>query len=75
MYIAFVRKSNFTSFRLEKSHLTIVIKINKGSLIDPKNIARHVYNIGGYGYYEIKLTDITNLNYIMNLIKQAYDKN
>jgi len=75
MYIAFVRKSNFTSFSLKKSHLTIVIKINKGSLIDPKNIARHVYNIGGYEYLVIKLTDITDLDYIMTLIKQAYDKN
>ena len=77
MYIAFVRKSPFIYINFKKFHLTIVIKMNKGSLIDPKNIARDVSDVGrkGHGYYEIKLTDATDLGYVMTLIKQSYDKN
>jgi len=77
MYIAFVRKSNFIYIVLRKSNLTIFINMKKGSLVDPKKIARDVSNIGhwGHGDYEIKLTDSTDLGYIMTLIKQSYDKN
>jgi predicted transport protein len=71
MYIAFVRKSTFTSVILRKSHLTIIILMKKGSLVDPKNITRDK----GHGYYEIKISDSTELGYIMTLIKQAYDNN
>jgi predicted transport protein len=77
MYIAFVRKSNFIYIVLKKSHLIIFINMRKGSLVDPKNIARDVSSIGhwGHGDYEIKLADSTDLGYIMTLIKQSYDKN
>ena len=51
--------------------------MKKGTLIDPKNIARDVSNIGhwGHGDYQIKLTDSTDLGYILTLIKHSYDKN
>ena len=63
MYIAFVRKStNFIYIVLKKSHLILFINMKKGSLVDPKNIARDVSNIGhwGHGDYQIKLTDSTD---------------
>lgn len=77
MYIAFVRRSAFIYINFKKFHLTIHIKMKEGSLIDPKNITRDVSNVGrkGHGYYEIKLTDSTDMGYIMTLIKQSYDKN
>ena len=71
MYIAFVRKSSFVSVLLKKSHLTIVILMKTGSLVDPKNITKDK----GHGYYEIKLKDSTDLGYIITLIKNAYDNN
>jgi predicted transport protein len=76
-YISFVRKTNFIDIVLRKSNLTLFINLKKGTLNDPKKIARDVSNIGhwGNGDYEIKLTDSTDLGYIMTLIKQSYDKN
>ena len=65
LYIAFVRKSttNFIYIVLNNAHLTIFINMKKGTLVDPKNIARDVSNIGhwGHGDYEIKVTDSTHL--------------
>ena len=79
LYIAFVRKSttNFIYIVLKNAHLTIFINMKKGTLVDPKNIARDVSNIGhwGHGDYEIKVTDSTDLGYILTLIKHSYDKN
>ena len=76
-YIAFVRKTNFIDIVLRKSNLTLFINLKKGTLNDPKKIARDVSNIGhwGNGDYEIKLVDLKNLSYILTLIKQSYDKN
>ena len=78
LYIAFVKKStiNFIYIVLKKTHLSLFINMKKGTLVDPKNVARDVSNIGhwGHGDYEIKLTDSTDLGYITTLIKQSYDK-
>ena len=63
MYIAFVRKStNFIYIVLKKSHLIFFINMKKWRLVDSKNIARDVSNIGhwGHGDYQIKLTDSTD---------------
>lgn len=58
-YIAFVRKTNFIDIVFRKSNLILFINLKKGTLNDPKKIARDVSNIGhwGIGDYEIKLTD------------------
>ena len=76
-YIAFIRKTNFIDIVLRKSNLTLYINLKKGSLNDPKKIARDVSNIGhwGNGNYEIKLVNLHNLSYILTLIKQSYDNN
>ena len=59
-----------------KSFLKLWININDSKLKDYNNIARDVHNIGhhGVGNYEVNLTPDSDLNYIMSLIKQAYDE-
>jgi predicted transport protein len=49
------------------------INLKKGSLDDPKEIARDVSNVGhwGNGDYQIQVSDTKNLEYIMSLVKQA----
>ena len=61
-YIAFIHKKNFVDIVLYKSNLTLFLNMKKGSLNDPKKIARDVSNIGhwGNGDYEIKIKDSSN---------------
>ena len=77
IYIAFVRKTNFVDIALHTSYLTIYINMKKGMLKDPENVARDISQLGhwGNGDYELKLVDLKNLNYVLNLIKQSYEKN
>lgn len=73
-YIAFVKNnSNVVDIVVQKNALKLTINLKIGSLDDPKNIARDVSNIGkwGNGDYEIKVSDDTDIEYIMSLIKQS----
>jgi predicted transport protein len=56
-YIAFIRKKNFVDIVIYKSNITLFLNIKKGTLNDPKKIARDVSNIGhwGNGDYEMKV--------------------
>ena len=76
-YIAFIRKKNFVDIVLYKSNLTLFLNMKKGTLNDPKKIARDVSNIGhwGNGDYDIKIKDSNNLSYLTSLIRQSYDMN
>ena len=76
-YIAFKRKSNFVDVEFQKSKIKVFINLGKGQLDDSKKIARDVSNIGhwGNGDYEIPLSSSEQINYLMTLIKQSYDKN
>jgi len=76
-YIGFVANTNFVDVHLQKSQIKIWINLRKGELEDPKNLARDVSNVGhwGNGDYEIIIKPDSDLDYIMYLIKQSYDKN
>lgn len=75
-YIGFIANTNFVDVHPKKSKLTIWINLKKGELDDPKNIARDMSNTGhhGNGDYEISLKTNENLDYIVPLIRQAYEK-
>ncbi|AMA49500.1 MULTISPECIES: DUF5655 domain-containing protein [Flavobacterium] len=72
-YIAFKLKSNIADIEIQKQGLKIWINLKKGSLDDSKKLARDVSSVGhiGNGDYELMVTDTSNLEYIMSLIKQA----
>ncbi|EKF85266.1 DUF5655 domain-containing protein [Methanobacterium formicicum] len=76
-YIAFKSRTNFVDFRLQKKQIKIWLNIRKGELDDPKDIARDISDVGhwGNGDYEIKATYKSDLEYIMDLIKQSYNTN
>ncbi len=77
LYFGFkINKKIFVTGELVKSFLKLWININDSKLKDYNNIARDVHNIGhhGVGNYEVNLTPDSDLNYIMSLIKQAYDE-
>ena len=57
--------------------LKIYLNLKSGELQDQKNISRDVSNVGhwGNGAYEIKLTDLEDIDYILSLVKQSLRKN
>lgn len=73
LYIAFKKSKNITDIVLLKKGIKIFINLKKGELDDPKGLMKDVSEKGhwGNGDYEIIVTNTTNLEYIMSLVKQA----
>jgi predicted transport protein len=76
-YIAFITKTNFTDIEIHKKELKIYLNLKKGSLNDNKNLASDVSNVGhwGNGDYMVRVNNNTDLDYLLTLIKQSYEKN
>lgn len=75
-YVGFIANTNFTDINVKKSKLKMWINLSKGELDDPKNMARDVSKVGhwGNGDYQISLTPTSDLDYLITLIKQSYEK-
>lgn len=60
----------------QKNQLKIWINLSKGELNDPNDLLRDVSSIGhwGNGDYEVIIKDDTQIEYILSLIKQAWEK-
>lgn len=73
-YLAFKSgKRNIADISIQKKVLKIWINLKKGMLDDPKGITKDVSATGkaGNGDYQIEVTDDSNLEYIMSLVRQA----
>ena len=78
LYMAFkIQNSNIVSVVFQKSQLKLILALPKGTLNDPYNHTRDVSNIGHWasGDYELTIKQNTDLDEIMPLIKQSYQKN
>lgn len=75
LYIAYVRKTNFCDINVQKNQIKIWLNIKKGELLDSKEIARDVSRVGhhGNGDYEITLDSDSDIEYVVSLIRQAYN--
>lgn len=75
-YLAFASNSNFIYVFIFKNYLKIVLNLKLDELGDPKKIAEDVSETGhrGNGDYRIKVEPGDDLDYLMTLIKQAYEK-
>lgn len=75
-YVGFKRKTNFVDITVQKKNLWLWINMPKGKLDDPKKITRDVSTIGhfGNGDYDLKVSPDADLDYIMFLIKQSFNK-
>ena len=76
-YIAFKRNTNVCDIQTQKGQVKVTINVRSGELSDPKGIAKDMekpQHIGhwGNGDYELIMTDLNDVDYIMNLIKQSY---
>lgn len=76
-YLAFVSGSNIIDIHIQKKALKMWLNMFKGELDDPKEITRDVSSVGhwGNGDYELQVRNDEDLEYIMSLIKQSYNKN
>ena len=76
-YIGFIASTNFLDIHVEKSKLKIWVNLKSGQLNDPEHVARDVSKVGhwGNGDYEVDLKDTKNMNYLMNLLTQSYNRN
>lgn len=73
-YIAFKRGSNIADISPMKNGIKLGINLKSGQLDDPKKLMRDVSTLKGHqlnGDYELNITDDSNLEYIMSLIKQT----
>ncbi len=75
-YIGFKRSSNFADVEIMKSMLKVHVNAKWGTLEDPKGIARNMHGVGhwGNGEYEIKISNPADVEEVMRLVRQAYDK-
>ena len=77
MYIAFRKdKKNFTYLHLQKKNIKIWLNAKWGEIAEPKGITYDVSNKGHYGYgdYEIDMSDDSQLEYILSLMKETLMK-
>jgi len=77
LYVAFKVKRNFTDIQIQKQNLKIFLNMAKGTLKDPEGLATDVSTTGhwGNGDYCIRISDKSQIEYTMKLIKQSYENN
>jgi predicted transport protein len=76
LYIAFRSAANFVELVPQKSKLKLYLNIDFVELIDPNGLGRDVSGIGswGSGDVEVSIAKESQLDQIMDLVQQAYDK-
>lgn len=77
LYIAFKAPRNFVDIEVQKHTLKLFVNMRKGTLVDPTSIADDVSSIGhwGNGDYRIYIKDESELDSVIDLIKQSYEAN
>lgn len=71
-YIGFKRKTNFVDVIFMKDHLILTLNLKKGEIEDSKGISGK--GRWGNGDYEVRVYPNDDLDYLMFLIKQSYNK-
>jgi len=76
LYIAFKTTTNFVDVQIQKSRLRLTLNLKFHQIHDPKGLCRDVTNLGrwGNGDVEIDLSSLDQLDDVMVLIKQSFEK-
>ena len=76
LYIAFKSSTNFVDVVPQKARLRLSLNIDFPDIIDPKGICKDVSGLGrwGNGDVEVGLSNLSELDDVMELIQQAFDK-
>ena len=75
LYVAFKSTTNFVDIVPQKSRLRLSLNMPFSQLNDPKEICNNVSELGrwGNGEVEVGLSNINEIDYVMELIQQAFD--
>lgn len=75
LYIAFKSTTNFVDIVPQKTRLRLSLNMEFSKLHDPKGICSNVSELGrwGNGEVEVGLSNINEIDYIMELIQQSFD--
>ncbi len=76
-YVGFIANTNFVDINLAKKQLWLWLNLKKDELDDPKKIAEDCSSRGhwGNGDYEIGFKPGDDIEYLITLIRQSYQKN
>ncbi len=76
LYIAFKFRTNFVDVVVQKSRLRLSVNLDFDEVYDPSGICRDVSDLGrwGNGDVEIGFDSLSMLDSVMEIIKQAIDK-
>lgn len=75
LYIAFKSTTNFVDIVPQKKRLRLSLNMDFDKIKDPKEMCKDVSNLGrwGNGDVEVGLEKASDLDYIMDLIEQAFE--
>ena len=75
-YIAFKAETNFVDVVPQAKRLKLYLNLSFSEISDPKGICKNVAGVGrwGNGDVEVDFSDIRDLPYIMNLVKQSFER-
>lgn len=76
LYIAFKSQTNFVDIVPQKKRLRLSLNMDFSSIKDPKGICKDVSGLGrwGNGDVEVGLENLGDLDYVMELIEQAFEE-
>jgi predicted transport protein len=76
LYIAFKYQTNFVDVEPQKTWLRLTINMDFEEIKDPRGICRDVTGIGrwGNGNVSVHLKDEADLDYVLWLVKQSFEK-
>ena len=76
LYVAFKTTTNICDVEIQQKKLKVTINMKMGELDDPQNLTKNVEHKGswGNGDYQFLFEEEDQLDYLMNLIMQSYDK-
>lgn len=74
IYIAYQHSGNFCELSILTKEIQIWIDVPPGDIDDPYHLTRDVSKIGhhGTGNLEVRLSNISQLDKVMNLVEQSY---
>ncbi|WP_077614898.1 DUF262 and DUF1524 domain-containing protein [Caenibacillus caldisaponilyticus] len=76
LYIAYKTATNFVDIIPRKTKLQLSLNIPFDEIHDPRGVCRDVTHLGrwGNGDVEVTLSSFDEIDYVMSLIKQAFEK-
>ena len=75
LYIAFKSQTNFVDIVPQKKRLRLSLNMEFDKIKDPKGMCKDVSGLGrwGNGDVEVGLDNLKDLDYVMELIQQAFE--